>query len=167
MRRPRDSAKASDRPLEPIGREVRRELSRFGPMAGMADLVRAWPAAVGEQIACNAWPSRFTRDGMLVVHARDAIWAYELGQRAAEIKERLGALVPGQLRFLPGPLPELGAAATAGEGEVTRPARSEPSPAVLAEAKQLAARIDDAELRKVVENAVVASLMKAGSGRGF
>ncbi len=149
--------------MDPLGGEIRRELSRLGPMAGMGDLARAWPAAVGEQIARNAWPARFTRDGTLVVHARDAIWAFELGQREAEIKERLGSLVPAQLRFLPGPLPEPGRT----EETPTEPATSPPSPAVRAEAERLAARIDDEDLRKVVEKAVVASLVRAGSGRGF
>jgi len=150
--------------VDPLGDDIRRELRRFGPMAGMADLVRAWPTAVGDQIARNAWPARFTRDGTLVVHARDAIWAYELGQREAEIRERLGELVPGQVRFLPGPLPEPGAAE---EKTTTKPAVSAPSSAVLAEAERLAARIDDEDLRKVVEKAVIASLVRAGSGRGF
>jgi Dna[CI] antecedent DciA-like protein len=157
-----------ERPLKPIGDDVRRELKRFGPMAGMADVLRAWPAAVGEQIARSAWPARFTRDGTLVVHARDAIWAFELGQREPEIRERLGALVPGQLRFLPGPIPELGAPGAEGPGEgAAKPGPLVPSPAVLAEAEQLSARIEDGDLRKLVEKAVVASLTRADSGRGF
>jgi hypothetical protein len=149
--------------MEPLETEIRRELSRLGPMAGMGDVVRAWPAAVGEQIARNAWPARFTRDGTLVVHARDAVWAFELGQRESEIRERLGALVAGRLRFLPGPLPEPGAP----EPASARPPAVPPAPAILAEAERLAARIDDADLRKVVEKAVAASLVRAGSGRGF
>ena len=44
--------------LEPIGADVRRELGRFGPAVGMAEVVAAWPDAVGEQIALNAWPAR-------------------------------------------------------------------------------------------------------------
>ena len=47
--------------IERIGENVKRELGRFGPAAGMADLVTAWPAAVGEQIARNAWPARIAR----------------------------------------------------------------------------------------------------------
>jgi len=149
--------------MEPLGGEIRRELSRLGPMAAIGDLVRAWPAAVGEQIARNAWPSRITRDGTLVIHARDAIWAFELGQREAEIRDRLGSLVGGELRFLPGPLPEPGPPETT----PTERRIASPPPAILAEAERLAARIDDEDLRKVVEKAVAASLVRAGSGRGF
>ena len=48
-------------------------------------LLAAWEAAVGPEIARNAWPARFQRDGTLIVHTKDAIWGFELGQRAAEI----------------------------------------------------------------------------------
>ena len=44
--------------MEPIGAEVRRELGRFGTSGEMADLVTAWPEAVGETVAANAWPAR-------------------------------------------------------------------------------------------------------------
>ncbi len=79
------------------------ELARFGPQAGMAELVERWPAAVGDGIARNAWPARIARDGTVHVNTADSVWAFELGQRAAEIAERLG--VP-RVRFAPGPLPE-------------------------------------------------------------
>jgi Dna[CI] antecedent DciA-like protein len=150
--------------MRPIGDEVRRELSRFGPAAGMAELVEAWPASVGEAIAQNAWPARIGRDGTLHVYTADAIWAFELGQREAEIRDRLGSLVPAQLRFLPGPLPEPGPTE---ESTTPKPPKPRPSPDVLAEAERLAARIDDEDLRKVVEKAVAASLVRARSGRGF
>ena len=68
---------------------MKRELRRFGPNAEMGDVVAAWPAAVGEEIARNAWPARFQRDRTLIVHTRDAIWGFELGHRAAEISSRL------------------------------------------------------------------------------
>jgi predicted nucleic acid-binding Zn ribbon protein len=77
---------------------VRGELSRFGPQAGMAELVEAWPAAVGEQIARFAWPARIARDGTVHVHTADSVWAFELGHRAAEIAGRLGVT---SLRFAP------------------------------------------------------------------
>src|SRR5690242_15576435 len=88
--------------MERIGGEIRRELARFGPSAGMTEIVAAWPEAVGEAIAQNAWPARIGRDGTLHVHAADAIWAFELGQRAQEIAERVGV---ERIRFAPGPLP--------------------------------------------------------------
>ena len=71
--------------MEPLGPDVRRELSRFGPQAGIGEAVAAWPTAVGESIARNAWPARFARDGTLHVATKDAVWAFELGHRAAEI----------------------------------------------------------------------------------
>src|SRR5471030_2894084 len=97
----RDGKAVSD--LERLGDEVRSELSRFGPQAGMAELVERWPAAVGEAIARQAWPARIARDGTLHANTTDSVWAFELGQRAAEIAGRLG--VPA-VRFAPGPLPE-------------------------------------------------------------
>ena len=94
----------SCRLVEPVGDQIRAELSRVGADSGAGDAVTAWPSAVGEEIARNAWPARTQPDGTLVVHVRDAIWGFELTQRAPEIAARL----PGhpRLRFTPGPLPE-------------------------------------------------------------
>jgi len=69
----------------------------------MPELLERWPEAVGSAIARNAWPARIAKDGTVHVNTADSIWAFELGQRSAEISERLG--VP-KLRFAPGPLPE-------------------------------------------------------------
>jgi hypothetical protein len=69
----------------------------------MADLVDRWPAAVGPEIARFAWPARIARDGTVHVSTADSIWAFELGQRAAEIGARLDV---ARLRFAPGPLPD-------------------------------------------------------------
>src|SRR5215470_9245947 len=90
--------------MEPVGDGIRAELRRIGADSGAGDVVGAWPSAVGDEIARNAWPARTQPDGTLVVHVRDSIWGFELTQRAAEIAERL----PGQprLKFVPGPLPE-------------------------------------------------------------
>ena len=49
--------------MDPLGSEIRAELARFGPQAGMAELVERWPDAVGAAIARNAWPARIARDG--------------------------------------------------------------------------------------------------------
>ena len=134
-----------------------RELRRFGPNAGMGEAVAAWPAAVGEEIARNAWPARFQRDGTLIVHTRDAIWGFELGHRAAEISARL----PGKpaLKFVPGPLPESGS-------EPPRPAPEGAPSATLEQVEQAArwaARIDDEELRALVARAAAASLARGSS----
>ena len=69
--------------LEPLGKEIRDELARFGPQAGMPELLDRWPDAVGEGIARNAWPARIAKDGTVHVNTADSIWAFELGQRAA------------------------------------------------------------------------------------
>ena len=120
----------------------------------MGEVVAAWPAAVGEEIARNAWPARFQRDRTLIIHTRDAIWGFELGHRAAEISSRL----PGRpaLKFVPGPLPEPGA-------EPPRATSQGPPPATLEqveEAARWASEIDDEELRALVARAAAASLAR-------
>jgi hypothetical protein len=121
----------------------------------MGEAVEAWEAAVGPEIARNAWPARFQRDGTLIVHTRDSIWGFELQSRAPEISPRL----PGKpaLKFVPGPLPEPGA-------EPTQAAPQGPPPATLEQARRAAewaSEIDDPELRKVVEKAARSSLVRA------
>ena len=143
--------------MERIGDEVRRELARFGPSAGMTEIVAAWPEAVGEAIAQNAWPARIARDGTLHVHAADAIWAFELGQRAQEIAERVRV---ERIRFAPGPLPAFS------EEPATQPAAApEPRPEHLEQAASLTAGIEDEELREAVARAVAASLARESSDR--
>jgi hypothetical protein len=143
--------------MEPIGGEVRRELARFGPAAGMSEIVEVWPAAVGEAIAQNAWPARLGRDGTLYVHTADAIWAFELGQRAQEIADRAGV---ERIRFAPGPLPALSE-----EPATSSPTPPRPGPEHLARAASLTAGIEDEKLRKVVARAVAASLARESDDR--
>ena len=143
--------------MERIGDEVRRELARFGPSAGMTEIVAAWPEAVGEAIAQNAWPARIGRDGTLHVHAADAIWAFELGQRAQEIAERVGV---ERIRFAPGPLP-----AFSEEPATQHAAAPEPLPEHLEQAASVTAGIENEELREAVARAVAASLARASSDR--
>jgi hypothetical protein len=140
--------------VERIGDELRGELARFGPAAGMAELVAAWPAAVGEQIARNAWPARVARDGTVHVHTSDSVWAFELGQRAPEIAARLG--VP-KLRFAAGPLPAQAPPAPQ-EAALTR---VEPGERELAQARELVAGIGDVQLRELVARAAAVSLARA------
>ena len=149
--------------MDPLGDDIKRELRRFGPAAGMGELVAAWPAAVGDAIARNAWPARFQRDGVLIVHAVDAVWAFELTHRSEEISRRLGELAPKGLKFVPGPLPEPPA-------EATPAARTEVREATLEEARTAAgwaAVVDDPELREAVARAARASLARAPSDRHF
>ena len=151
--------------IERIGENVKRELGRFGPAAGMADLVTAWPDAVGEQIARNAWPARIARDGTLHVATSSSSWAFELAQLEATLRERLttalGDAAPPRLRFAPGRLPEFSAEA-AREPKTPPPA---PSAEVRAEAERLTAEITDTELRKLVAKAASVSLARAVSDR--
>jgi hypothetical protein len=133
---------------------VKRELRRFGPNAEMGDVVAAWPEAVGEEIARNAWPARFQRDRTLIVHTRDAIWGFELGHRAGEISSRL----PGKpvLKFVPGPLPEPGAEPPQATPQGAPPATLEQ----VEQAARWASEIDDEELRALVARAAAASLAR-------
>ena len=141
--------------MKQLGEDVKQELARFGPAAGMPELLEAWPAAVGETIAGNAWPARIGRDGTVYVNTADSVWAFELTNRAAEIADRLGV---AQIRFAPGRLPE----ADAGVADATEPAPRAPSEEHVVEGERLAATIDDENLRKVVARAAAMSL-EAGS----
>jgi hypothetical protein len=143
-----------------IGGEVERELRRFGPALGMADIVSAWPDAVGDQIARNAWPARLARDGTLYVNAASSAWVFELGQLAGTVLERLqeklGDRAPAGLRFKVGHLPETTPEPTSeGDEKVPRP-----GPRERAAAADLTAAIDDDELRELVARAAAASLAK-------
>ena len=142
--------------MEPLGDEVRRELGRFGAQGTMAEVVEVWPAAVGAEIARSAWPARFQRDGTLVVHVRDAIWGFELTQRAAEISGRL----PGRpkLRFVPGELPEA-------PPDPPPPTPAAATPEQAREAASLAAAIDDPNLRESVAKVIKAALVRASDDR--
>jgi predicted nucleic acid-binding Zn ribbon protein len=126
----------------------------------MGDILTAWEAAVGPEIARNAWPARFQRDGTLVVHARDSIWAFELTQRATEIAKRLS--VEG-VKFVPGPVPEGVEEAT----PATATAVASPTREQRERAAELAAEISDRNLRKVVRKAAELSLARAADGRPF
>jgi hypothetical protein len=141
-----------------LGDEVKRELGRFGPEGGIADVVEAWPAAVGETIARSAWPARVARDGTLHVNTADSIWAFELTNRAAEIANRLGV---ERIRFAPGRLPE----PTEAEREGHQPSPPQPSKSLREEGARLAAGIEDENLRKIVARAAAASLAKGISDR--
>ena len=148
--------------MDRVGAAVRRELGRFGPSAGMAPLVEAWPGAVGDVIARNAWPARLARDGTLHVHTKDSIWAFELKSRAEEIRGRLGELAPPRLAFAPGPIPEPDESIA---GDVRTSV--EPDPEHLARADSLVRVIRDEDLRKVVAKAAALSLARADNDRSF
>jgi hypothetical protein len=143
--------------MERLDAEVRRELGRFGPIAGdTAAIARAWPLAVGETVARNAWPARLSREGTLHVNTTSATWGFELGRLAetilAQLRAELGDATPRALKFAPGPLPEPPAAAAKGGRE--------PTAAERAAAADIAAGIEGDELRRLVARAVAASLSR-------
>jgi hypothetical protein len=151
--------------MEPIGDEVRREVGRFGPSFGMAELVAAWPEAVGPAVARNAWPARIARDGTLHVATSSSAWAFELAQLAPQIGERLRAALgkgaPASLRFAAGHLPEPGSEA---REEVSRDI-PQPGPEERRLAASLTAGMADEELRELVARAAAASLARGAPGR--
>jgi hypothetical protein len=147
--------------MERLGRDVERELTRFGPQAGLAKIVERWRECVGEAIARNAWPARVQRDGTLLVHTGSSAWAFELTQLEPSIRERLAGLVEGRLRFVPGPLPEPDAPLS-GETTLIPPPVG---PDERREAASVASSIADENLRKLVARAAAASLAKARSDR--
>lgn len=153
--------------IDRIGREVERELRRFGPAGEMAEILRVWATCVGDVIARNALPARVARDGTLHVATSSSTWSFELAQLEptirARLREALGETAPPSLRFAPGRLPEA----------VTEPLpngeRSAPPPSELhqQQATALVAAIDDDELREIVQKAAALSLARAESGRRF
>jgi hypothetical protein len=158
--------------MEKLDGVLRRELGRFAPdhmgVGGdMVAIVRAWPGAVGETVARNAWPTRLARDGTLHVNASSSTWAFELGRLAEAILEQLraelGDAAPPALRFAPGPVPE----PVAPQPDEASPAAPEIDAEDRLEAAALAAAIEDEELRELVSRAAAASLARARSGRRF
>jgi len=149
--------------MDRVGNAVARELGRFGPASGMSPLVDVWPAAVGAEIARNAWPARLARDGTLHVHTKDSIWAFELTSRAEEIRGRLGASPPPRLAFAPGPLPE----PDNDPAQAARTSPAEPTAEQVAKGESLARGIRDPDLRKVVAKAVALSLSRGDNDRSF
>lgn len=150
--------------MDRLERQVRLELSRFGPVEGsIAEIVRVWPDVVGETVARNAWPARLARDGTLHVNTASSTWAFELGRLGetflAQLRAELGDATPPALKFAPGPVPEPDAH---GSG-ATPPEPPEVAPEHRVEAGRIAASIEDDELREVVARAAAASLSRAAA----
>ena len=137
-------------------------------VGALADVTRAWPAAVGDAIARAAWPSRIARDGTLHVAASSASWAFELGLLADEILAKLVAAVgegcPTAIRFTPGPVPAP-PAPEASPGTAAAP--PSPDEETLLLAAELTSSMSDEELRTTIARAAAASLARAASGRHF
>jgi hypothetical protein len=152
---------------ERIGEVVRGELARFGPAGAMGDIVAAWPAAVGDGIAANAWPARIARDGTLHVNTSSSVWAFELTQLrekiAESLAEALGPIAPTTFRFAPGPIPE---AVAEPVKEGTQTVLKVP-PELEEEGRRMAAGIEDDSLREAVAAAAAASLVARAANRAF
>ena len=170
--RSRPAARGEPRPrvggvMERLGDSLDQELRRFGATGSMPAIVAAWPEAVGEEVARNAWPARISRDGVLHVNTSSSAWSFELTQLAAVVLEQLAArlddVAPKGLRFAPGHLPEPPVAPS----DTPRPRSVEPSPEQLAEARELASPIEHEELRERVARAAALSLATARSDRRF
>ena len=148
-----------------LGPAVRRELERYGGAGEMADVVAAWPTAVGAELARQAWPARRGRDGTLHVATSSSTWAFELRHLEAMILARLadslGERAPARLRFAAGPVPEAGLDEQPAR---ERRRRTEPSAEEQARAAELAAEISDDGLRSLVARAAAASLAQPPSG---
>jgi hypothetical protein len=143
--------------MEPVGDGIREELRRLGAdTSTRVDENDAWLAAVGPEIARNAWPARTQADGTLVVHVRDAIWGFELTQQAEEIRTR----IPGRprLKFVPGELPDEAP-------EELPPPPPQPTPEQVREAEEMTASIADQELRESVAKVIKAALVHPPADR--
>jgi hypothetical protein len=148
-----------------IGEDVRRQLGRLGPGGAIADVVAAWPEAVGDSIARNAWPARIARDGTLHVATSSSAWAFELGLLEEELRrrllERLGKKTPARLRFAPGRLPE----AAAPDPAESRDRAPQVTEQHVQAGEELSATISDENLRKIVAKAAAASLASRPNDR--
>jgi hypothetical protein len=153
--------------MERIGKDVQAELSRFGPVGGVAEIVAAWPGVVGDSIAANAWPARVARDGTLHVAVSSSAWAFELTQLEPEIGGRLANALGEdglrRIRFATGPLPESRAENVRKEEQFS----PVPSPEHEALAAKIAAPVRDSELRELISRAAAASLARASSDRSL
>lgn len=157
--------------MEKIGKSVENVLSRTGggTALALAEITAAWPKAVGEAVAREAWPLRVARDGTLHVATTSSTWAFELDRLSPEIEEQLRALIgpstPKKLRFRIGPVPEPGADLR-DTAEVSAEV-VQPTPEADAKAASLTSEVEDPELRALIARAARASLSRASSGRRF
>jgi hypothetical protein len=157
--------------VERIEKQVQRTLAASGGgiALALAEITAAWPAAVGEAVARQAWPQRVARDGTLHVATSSATWAFELDRLAPEIGERLTALLgpsaPAKLRFKVGPIPE--PPGVTGEADAEPASALQTTPETASEAESLASGIEDPDLRELVARAARASLSRGRSDRDF
>ena len=94
----------------PIALALEGAQEAWAPESLLAEAQRAWPAAVGNEIAEQAAPSR-ERAGVLTISCAASVWAHELELMGPKIVERLNRqLQSGQivkLRGLTRSLPDI------------------------------------------------------------
>ena len=136
-------------------------------VGALADVVRVWPAAVGDAISRAAWPQRIARDGTLLVAATSSSWAFELGLLSEEILTKLAAAVgegaPTAIMFSPGAVPS--PAAPVGGGAAPTPPDIDDATRLLAQ--ELTVAMTDEELRETIARAAAASLARDAADRRF
>ena len=144
--------------MERLGVRSRRRLGRFGPIEGdTAAIVRAWPAAVGETVAGMRGPRGSTATASCI-NTSSSTWAFELGRLAETILAQLRAELGEAHRRA---LVRARSAARARAGQVRRrESGREPAAAERAVAAEIAAAIEDEELRRLVARAAAASLSR-------
>lgn len=125
-------------------------------MGPVRRVVEVWPDVVGEALARVAQPARVARDGTLVVHAVDASWVHAITLEARTIRrrleERLGAAAPSDLRVEIGPI----SVAT----PLPEPVQIEILPEARTRAAEIAAGVEDDDLRATLERAIATSLSR-------
>lgn len=86
----------------PASSALRTALEQVAPKTQLATVQAAWDRIVGEQIAAVARPVA-ERDGAVVVHCADPVWAQELDlmqeQLLLRLREELGEAAPEGLRI--------------------------------------------------------------------
>jgi hypothetical protein len=146
--------------MDRLGDGAHRVLEDAGiaEVGAITRIVEAWPSAVGDEVARQAWPRRLARDGSLHVATTSSTWAFELDRLAPAIVERLreaiGEAAPPRLRFAPGVVPERPLPA--------RPAAPPPTPTAgdVADAERMTAEITSPELRELVRRAAALALAR-------
>ncbi len=83
----------SRRGPRPLGHALGSLADELAPRTVLADVQRAWPEVVGQEIACQARPTA-ERSGTLTVSCAAAVWAQELDLMAPTILESLNRVLP-------------------------------------------------------------------------
>jgi predicted nucleic acid-binding Zn ribbon protein len=79
-----------------IGGAIGAFAQRLAPATPLAEVQRAWAAAVGPTIAAQAEPTA-EREGVLTVTCSSAVWAQELDLMSAELVTRINAAVGAEV----------------------------------------------------------------------